>query len=68
METLAALRKECGGAKDARVASKLKERLGEAKRDSDEIKRSRYALGKNPENLTQRQKDRLPSSSPEMAL
>ena len=46
------IRKKAGGA-DAKDAAEA------AKRRAERIKRSKYALGKNPENLTDRQRDRL---------
>lgn len=56
---LAALRKVCAAATDERKKAEIKDRIGEAKKEAEEIKHSRYALGKNPENLTQRQNEKL---------
>ena len=46
---LAEMKKRGGGGDEAR----------KAKKEAEEIKRARYALGKNPENLTGRQRERL---------
>ena len=50
-----ALSKEDGSANDRDA----KERIRQAKKNVDEIKQSKYALGKNPENLTTKQQERL---------
>ena len=47
--------KEDGTAND----KDAKERIRQAKKDVEQIKQSKYALGKNPENLTANQQERL---------
>ena len=47
--------KEDGSANDRDA----RERIRQAKKDVEQIKQSKYALGKNPENLTTKQQERL---------
>ena len=47
--------KEGGSANDGDA----KERIRQAKKDVEQIRQSKYALGKNPENLTTKQRERL---------
>ena len=44
---------------DETVDEELKAKLAEAKADTRTIKSAKYALGKNPENLTKNQKEKL---------
>ena len=45
--------------RDAKRKAKLKAKLEKAEDEADEIKNSRYAVGKNPEHLTEHQRAKL---------
>ena len=48
-----------GKEKDEKRKAKLKDKLSKAKNSAEQIKNSRYAVGKNPEHLTARQRTKL---------
>jgi Transposase and inactivated derivatives len=48
-----------GKEKDEKRKAKLKDKLSRAKDSAEQIKNSRYAVGKNPEHLTARQRTKL---------
>jgi len=45
--------------KSGEDTTETKSQIKEAKKEIEELKRSKYPLGKNPENLTEKQKERL---------